>query len=212
MLGVIVLGEKLSTAKKSLELSKDINRSLEGLSTSGEDKYIFPWLFHSLVIEHHRSIIVLCENELYSSAASLIRCIFESYVKGLWFAEFAKDVDFDKLRNDKFTKDFFKLVNAIEGKNNNGLKTAKERYWPSLNSLTHSGTAQLSRRIKGDEVTSNFDSEFIEQMLSFSNTYALLSCAEIIGASKNPVAFKAFSGIVEKHSEFKKAADCAKGL
>ncbi len=88
----------------------------------------------------------MCERQLYGSAASLLCCVFESYVKGLWFAEFANESDFDKLRSDEFKKDFFKMVNALENKNNNGLKTAKERYWPNLNSFTHSGTAQLSRR------------------------------------------------------------------
>ncbi|MEE9338250.1 MAG: DUF5677 domain-containing protein [Methylococcaceae bacterium] len=202
----------MSTIEKSLELSKDINRSLEGLTTEADDKYLFPGLFHSLVIEHHRSIVVLCENKLYSSASSLIRCIFEAYVKGLWFAKFATESDFEKLRNDTFNRDFYKLVNAIESKNQNGLKKAKERYWPNLNSFTHSGTAQLSRRVKEDQITSNFDDVFIQQMLSFSNTYALLSCGQIIEMSGDTNAYKVFSSIVNKHSDFENTTKCVKGL
>ncbi len=202
----------LNSLEKSLNLSKDISQSLEGITTGADDNLLFPGLYHSLVIEHHRSIIVLCERQLYSSAASLLRCVFESYVKGLWFAEFANESDFDKLRNDEFKKDFFKMVNALENKNNNGLKTAKERYWPNLNSFTHSGTAQLSRRIKDDQIVSNFDPEFIEQMLSFSNTYALLSFGQIAEMSGNSQAQKAFSDIVDKHSEFEATTKCVKGL
>jgi hypothetical protein len=202
----------LSTIEKSLALSKDISRSLEGISTDVDDKFLFSGLFHSLVIEHHRSIIVLCERQLYSSAASLIRCVFESYVKALWFAEFAEEADFEKLRNDNFDKKFHKLVNALENKNNNGLKTAKERYWPNLNSLTHSGREQLSRRIKGDEIVSNFDEEFIQQMLSFTNTYALLSFGQIAEMSGNSKAHSAFIAIADKYSDFKETANCVKGL
>jgi hypothetical protein len=202
----------LTTIEKSLELSKDISKSLDGITTGTDDKSLFPGLFHTLVIEHHRSIIVLCERQLYSSAASLIRCVFESYVKGLWFSEFAKDADFEKLRNDEFNKDFFKLVKALDKKNNNGLKVAKERYWPNLNSFTHSGTAQLSRRIQHDQIVSNFDDGFIQQMLSFTNTYALLSFGEIAGISGNNNALSAFISIVDKHSEFKETVDCIKGI
>lgn len=115
----------LTTIEKSFELSKDISKSLEGLTTSSDDKLLFPGLFHSLVIEHHRSIIVLCERQLYSSAASLIRPVFESYVKGLWFAEFAEESDFEKLRNDEFNKEFFKLVNALDKKIIMALKQQK---------------------------------------------------------------------------------------
>lgn len=202
----------LTTIENSLELSKYISKSLEGITTGADDKLLFPGLFHSLVIEHHRSIIVLCERQLYSSAASLIRCIFESYVKGLWFFEFAEESDFEKLRNDDFNKDFFKLVNALENKHNYGLKTAKERYWPNLNSFTHSGTAQLSRRIKDDQIVSNFDDGFIQQVLSFSNTYALLSFGQIAEMSGNVNAQNAFIAMIDKHSDFKEAADCVKGL
>ncbi|MEZ8968065.1 hypothetical protein FCV82_02075 [Vibrio breoganii] len=115
----------MTTIEKSFELSKDISKSLEGLTTSSDDKLLFPGLFHSLVIEHHRSIIVLCERQLYSSAASLIRPVFESYVKGLWFAEFAEESDFEKLRNDEFNKEFFKLVNALDKKIIMALKQQK---------------------------------------------------------------------------------------
>jgi len=193
----------LTTIEKSLELSKDISHFLEGITTDPDDKFLFPGLFHSLVIEHHRSVIVLCERQLYSSAASLMRCVFESYVKGLWFAEFAKEADFEKLRNDTFKKDFHKLIKALEKKNNNGLKIAKDSYWLNLNSLTHSGTEQLSRRIKDDQIVSNFDEEFIQQMLSFTNTYALLSFGKIAEMSGDGNALSAFVTIADKHSDFK---------
>ncbi|KAF7763120.1 hypothetical protein PUND_b0455 [Pseudoalteromonas undina] len=185
----------------SLQLSKDINKSLAGLTVKRDDEILFPWLFHSLVIEHHRSIIVLCDNQLYSSASSLIRCVFEAYIKGLWFAEFATESDFEKLKNDKFNKDFYKLVNALENKNKNGIKKAKESYWPNLNSLTHSGAAQLSRRINGTEIVSNFDDEFIQQMLRFSNNYALLSFSEVVEMSGDCDAQEACLIIIEKYKD-----------
>jgi hypothetical protein len=63
------------------------------------------------------------------------------------------------------------LVKALE-KKHEYLKTDKEHYWFNLNSFTHSGTAQLVRRIKDDNIVSNFDDKFIQQMLKFTDRYA----------------------------------------
>jgi len=196
----------------SLQLSRDINHSLEGIQMGADDKSLFPSLFHSLVIEHHRSIVVLVENCLYSSASSLVRCLFEAYVKGLWFAKCAKESDFEQLREDSFNKDFYKLVKGIDKVSNNGLSTAKERYWPNLNSLTHGGTAQLCRRLNGDEITSNFDEVFIKSILKFSDSFALLACGELVEISRDANAQKAFCRIIDESEDFDSIRECVNGL
>lgn len=49
-------------------------------------------------------------------------------------------------------------------------------------------------------------------MLSFTNTYALLSFAQIAEMSEDVNALKAFSEIVDKHNDFKETEKCIKGL
>ncbi len=171
--------------KLSYDLSVQLNKILEGVDINNIDKNLFPSLFHSTVIEHHRSIIVLIEKGLFSSASTLLRPLFEAYVKGLWFSECASEKDFDELREDKFNKMFKDLVSDIEIKKPLGLEKQKQLYWRVLNSLTHTGTAQLSRKISNDEIKNSHDTEFLKQTLNFSSNYALLSCGELARISGN---------------------------
>ncbi|BCV61607.1 DUF6988 family protein [Shewanella algae] len=141
------------SVKKAYDLSVAINSALEGVQIPNKDSHFLPTLFHSTVIEHHRSIVTLIDKSLHGSASALVRPLFESYVKGLWFSTCASQSDFNKLRKDKFEKKFGDLVSDIDKVNNNGLAKPKKNYWPTLNSLTHSGAAQLGRKYSGDKIT-----------------------------------------------------------
>ena len=166
---------------------------------------MFPVLFHSTVIEHHRSIILLAEKSLYSSASTLLRSLFEAYVKGLWFAKCAKDKDFNNLRNDKFNKPFGSLVSDIENNNPLGLGKQKYDYWNTRNSLTHTGKAQLSRKLSGHIIANSHDPEFVKQTLDFASNYAVLSCGELAGISKCSVMQGSFLTVANKWHNYNKA-------
>ena len=156
-----------------------------------KDNVFIPVLFHDSVIEHYRSIGVLIENELHSSASTLLRPLFEAHVKGLWFAEHAKENDFERLRNDKFEKVFRTLVSDIDPNGDGGLEKAKKKAWGPLNSLTHAGAAQLGRKYSDGKIENNHSVEFLAQVIDFAQNYALLSCCEIAGLSKNKNAMDA---------------------
>ncbi len=175
----------------SYEFSVELNEILEGVKIPNIDSHFLPSLFHSTVIEHHRSIIVLMGKHLYGSASTLLRPLFEAYVKGLWFSDCATDIDFKKLREDKFKKEFRQLVDEIDSKRNNGLVRPKKDYWDTLNSLTHTGTAQLSRKFEGNKITNSHNIKFLEEILEFSGNYAMLSCCEIAKLASDKSALQA---------------------
>lgn len=176
---------------KAYQLSVDINKIHEGLKIPNDDKLFIPSLFHSTVIEHHRSIIVLIESKLFSSACSLIRPLFEAYVKGLWFSHCAEDKDFNALRKDKFQKTFGLMIAEIDEKKGSKLSVPKGYYWKTLNSFTHSGAALLGRKYNGDSITNSHDEELLKSLLDFSANYALLSGCEISMFSGNKDAIQA---------------------
>ncbi|EHW0638394.1 hypothetical protein L3I77_004820 [Vibrio vulnificus] len=176
--------------EKSYQLSVDINKCHEGLEISSDDGKFMPSLFHSTVIEHHRSIILLVERKLYSSACTLLRPLFEAYVKGLWFTHCAEDKDFAALRKDKFNKTFGLMVSEIDAVKGSKLETPKGRYWKTLNSFTHSGAALLGRKYNRDTITNSHNEELIESLLDFSANYALLSGIEVSMLSENVEAIK----------------------
>lgn len=181
---------KYST-EEAYQLSVDINKNHEGLEIPSDDKLFIPSLFHSTVIEHHRSIILLIERKLYSSACTLMRPLFEAYVQWLWFSHCATEKDFNALRKGKFQKTFGLMVTEIDGKKGSKLSIPKSRYWKTLNSFTHTGAALLGRKYNEDSITNSHDKELLKSLLEFSANYALLSGCEISMCSGNTVAIQA---------------------
>jgi hypothetical protein len=180
-----------SNTDEAYQLSVDINKIHEGLKIPNDDKLFIPSLFHSTVIEHHRSIILLIERKLFSSACTLMRPLFEAYVKGLWFSHCAVEKDFNALRNDKFQKRFGLMITEIDEKKGSKLSEPKDHYWKTLNSFTHSGAALLGRKYNEDSITNNHDEDLLKSLLDFSANYALLSGCEISICSRNKVAIQA---------------------
>ncbi|MFT6928218.1 MAG: hypothetical protein ACJAZP_003868 [Psychromonas sp.] len=150
--------------------------------------------YYSLYMEHLWSIVTLTELKLYGSASSLLRCIFECYTKGLWFQYCSTEADIELLNRDKFNKPFSLLVEQVEACCKNidyeisELSIAKKLNWKSLNSLTHAGSAQISRRISKNNIGSNYNEKFISDMLRFSLNYGLLASGQLALISGEKVA------------------------
>ncbi|WP_351079429.1 DUF5677 domain-containing protein [Shewanella sp. CAL98-MNA-CIBAN-0140] len=169
---------------------------LNGIELPNTGSMMVASSYYSLCMEHFRSIVALTELELHGSASSLLRSLFESYTKGLWFEYCSSEVDIELLNKDKFNKPFGLLVKEIDEYRNNSenktskLSVAKKMNWKSLNNLTHAGPAQITRRISGDNIASNYNEEFIKDMLSFSTNYGLLAAGQLALLSGNKVARK----------------------
>ncbi|EDL70828.1 DUF6988 family protein [Vibrio campbellii] len=165
--------------EKSKKNLLQLEEALNHIELPRTDKVMVASSYYSICMEHYRSILTLLELQLYSSASALLRCLFESYVKGMWFYYCSGPKDIDRLRKDNFEKPFGALVSEIEKEKGKGLSTAKKILWRTLNGLTHSGAAQLSRRISGEVIGSNFDELFIEDVKKFTNSYGLLVAGEL---------------------------------
>lgn len=138
--------------------------------------------YYSICMEHYRSILTLVDLKLYGSASSLLRCLFESYVKGLWFQYCGSVEDIELLRCDKFNKKFGALVTEIEASrhgNVTGLSAAKKYIWGTLNNFTHSGPAQIARRVHESNIEPNYTDAFVNDVISFSNNYGLLAALQL---------------------------------
>ncbi|OOF20748.1 DUF6988 family protein [Salinivibrio sp. IB872] len=166
----------MEKSKRNLVL---LEKALDRIQLPRNDKVMVASSFYSICMEHYRSILNLLELRLYSSASALLRCLFESYVKGLWFYYCSSEEDIALLRRDKFEKKLGVLVQEIEEKQVKGLSDAKKNNWKALNDLTHSGAGQVFRKISGHQIGSNFSDDFIKDTMKFANDYGLLAAAEL---------------------------------
>ena len=178
---------------KSRNIASKIDLALYKILIKETANCLVPVLFFSTALEHSNSIILLVENHKFGSASTLIRPLFEAFVRGIWFATCAKTKDFERLQKDKFNKKFDELVTDIANAGHAGLKNIKKGYWRVMNSFTHSGAGQLSRRIDSQqmEIALNYSDAFLIDILNFSRNYGYNAGIELAKVSEDLNALKA---------------------
>ena len=178
---------------KSRNIASKIDLALYKIPIKETANCLVPVLFFSTALEHSNSIILLVENHKFGSASTLIRPLFEAFVKGIWFATCAKTKDFERLQKDKCNKKFDGLVTDIANAGHAGLKNIKKEYWRVMNSFTHSGAGQLSRRIDSQqmEIAPNYSDAFLIDILNFSRNYGYNAGIELAKISEDLNALKA---------------------
>lgn len=115
-----------------------------------------------LSLEHGESLRVLMEAQLGSSAAAMLRCQFEAFVRAVWLTSCASEEQVELLLSPPTAEDQEKralpilpimlpalekdpqLVNLVPQ-----LKELKEYAWAALNSFVHAGVHALSRSREG---------------------------------------------------------------
>jgi hypothetical protein len=135
--------------------------------------------FADQIFEHHEAILFLIEHHLAGSAFALVRSLIEAFFKVHWAVACATDADVEKIA----TKKRFEfpgaddMVKQIDEK----LKTDgyflefKKNAWPALNSYTHTGLLQLSRRFTGQRAEPEYrEGECIEVVHVITTSIVLL--------------------------------------
>lgn len=148
----------------------------------------------AVALEHQQAIVVLLEHvpPIYSSAFALVRPVFESYLRGLWLAHSATDVQVDSFSKGGKPPDTASLVAAVEragefdGKQLSGIYT---KHWSSFSSYTHTGGLQVQRWNTAEAIEPSFDDIEVAEVLEFTAAIALLSAVSVASlANSEPLA------------------------
>lgn len=149
----------------------------------------------TIVHEHHQAIVVLLEGQLYGSAAALLRCIFESYVRGAWVLQCASSKDISDFQKDKWKEgpfeDRLKELEAVDSVAHGGLVHLKTTAWTALNSYTHSGMRAVSRRFFGNDLIPSYAPKEIAEIERLANVFAILAALSIAGLAGHTDAMDA---------------------
>ena len=127
---------------------------------------------------------------MYGSAASLLRLVFEAYIRGLWLAYCATDSDLARFRKDLPVTDIHDMVKRVARVHCGAqmFLDAKNQTWEALNSFTHCGARQLERYVSYmlSRTGQTYDDREIVEILEYANTVALhsvLGMACVLGDS-----------------------------
>lgn len=143
-----------------------------------------------LSLEHHQSILNLAKCNLFGSSFSLLRCQFETLLRGVWFLRCANDLEVAKfVANKKLELVVSQLITDIEeteGYRNGQLKLYQTKKWKAMNDYTHGGFFQVATRTQGDEITAHNLSEHSLWLLTESSKLSLLALLDFCQIIEQP--------------------------
>lgn len=168
--------------QKSETLIHWLDKKIDGLKISSDDRSRISASCFDVALEHQKAILILIANKLIGSAFSLVRILFEAYIRGLWIGKCATDKEIEKFKKNKLKKTFGTLIQEIEQKDGfqeGVLSKAKAANWTAMNSYTHSGFFQTVRRNTEESIEPNYDEDEILEALMFSDAISLLTALQI---------------------------------
>lgn len=189
---------------KAIELVMWIEHALHDLSLPSSDRTRIAGACFAAALEHHHAVVILLRERLNGSAFSLMRGEYEAYVRGVWLAHCATDPQLTSFISGSEPPKLYVMLRAIEAMPTFGSKTlssVKAANWKSMCSYTHTGALQVQRWNTSEAIKSRHSPEEIEEVLGFTNAFALLAALGVATLAGNePLAIQ----FLEKSREITK--------
>lgn len=174
--------------QKSDALTHWIYTTLQDLAVQGDLRSRCALGCLDIALEHREALVLLISHQMYGSAFTLLRSIFESYVRGVWLHRCATESEIAAFKNDRLDHTFASLIQAIENIEDFSLgilSRLKQQGWKAMNSYTHSSFQHVMRRMTAETLEPNYDEGEIQEALSCANALGLLCVLQIAFLSTN---------------------------
>lgn len=165
---------------KACDLAGFISSKLHDISIPNTLRNRVAAACYAIALDHFDAILVLLRSnpKLYSSAFSLMRLVFETFIRGMWLLHCAEDEQVERFSNNEFELPKIKqLINEVEEKCNfdgKELSKSHSEYWAVLCDYTHTGVRQIQRWHSVEGVEPNYQKEEIIDVIRFTTRYAVL--------------------------------------
>ncbi len=131
-----------------------------------------------LVIDHHAAIMLLLREGHYGSAFSLVRIQFEAFINAHWVMGCATDDQVRKIAAKEFHLP--RMGDRVTGCDSafgtdQFFQTIKNAGWEAMNSYTHSGIRQLTRRFKDGKVEPNYSDAELKEVINGTTMIVFLT-------------------------------------
>lgn len=180
----------------AFELHDWIIERLDGLDISRDPRILLAVSCYDVVIEHHIGISALLRSRINGSAFALVRPLFETFVRGVWLRHCASDEQIDLYVSDKVDIKFWQMLEVVEkvdGFDDGVLSGLKKNAWRAMNSYTHGGIQQASRRTSGAYIEPVYLTEEIVEVVKLAGSFALFAFQQVaIEAKRMDLASEAF--------------------
>jgi hypothetical protein len=190
---------------KSEKLIQWLDKQIDGLEISSEERTRLATGCLDTALEHQKAILLLVSRSIFGSAFALVRLLFEAYIRGIWLHRCASALELELFKTEKLENSLGALIDAIEridGFEEGVLSDTKLKSWKAMNSYTHSGFMQITRRNTASTIEPNYTEDEIAEVLNFTTAIGLLSALEIAYLAKSEGLM---NSILEKAEEWSKS-------
>ena len=169
--------------KNAIELGNWIAKHQDGLEIKPVLGFTVPGALFDLAIEYQAGIVHLSGAKIYGPAYALVRAQFEAFVRGTWLRLCATPDELTRfVATDKIKQEFKELIVAIEVHpdfSDKVLSGIHSNLWKSMNSYTHAGMLQVTRRYKSGLFQPNYELKEVTEVIRAAGFFALLSLNQI---------------------------------
>ena len=176
------ISKKDQLVLQGFDLHHWLSHRLDNLEISTNKRARLSVGCYDQVFEHHFAICTLLRSKAYGSAFALVRSVFEGFVRGVWLKKCASDVELEKYYDDNLDLKFWQLLDRVEkvpGFESGRLTELRKSSWKAMNSYTHGGVLQASRRYTKEFIEPSYGDEEIIEVLKISDSFALLAFQQI---------------------------------
>ena len=136
--------------------------------------------------DHHAAIVFLMKNKFYSSSFSLLRSLFESYLRGLWLKHCATDTQVSAFfRGGEPPKTMIAEIGSTEAFTSGVLSRIKKENWSAMSAFTHTGGLHLQRWQSQDSVEPTFAPKELEECLNCAELFGAMAGLELVQLSNS---------------------------
>lgn len=155
-----------------------LRKAIHEKSIPGSNRNRASGACYAIAQDHHHSIVLLIEHQLYASSFSLLRSEFEAYVRGQWLALCANEKQVEKYIQGGEPPKINALLAAIEettGFSEKVLSRTKAHGWDAMCAYTHTGGIHVQRWNTGEGIEPNYSPEEVLEVLVFAEAFGALS-------------------------------------
>jgi hypothetical protein len=167
--------------KQSEELAQWLDRRIDGVEVPSDLRTRLAGGCLDMAFEHHKAVILLIAHRLNGSALSILRLLFEAYVRGVWLHQCASEIDLKRFLEERSDRTFASLlddIEALEGFSDGVLSAVKRQAWKAMCSFAHTGFQQVVRRNRDSTIEPDYDEAELLETLNFADAVALLAAIE----------------------------------
>jgi hypothetical protein len=140
-----------------------------------------------LAIEHQAGICALAEQALWGPVFALLQCMFDAFVRGVWLARCASDIELELFESAGLrAKPFRDLVDDVEralGHSRGILSKLRTSSWAMFSDFTRAGFEHVRRRDDSNNAGPNYSVAETDRALRLATALGLLSATELASLS-----------------------------